>query len=440
MRDNQVIMRPLRRLSWLLVAIILFVSASPLSADVLKIVIDDVIHAIADEHLERALAEARQRRDQAVLIELRTPGGMEDAMRNMVNRIIASPVPVIVYVSPSGSRAASAGFFVLIAADVAAMAPGTNTGAAHPVMIGGQNVDEIMTRKMANDAAALVRSLAAKRGRNVAAAESAVLQSKSFTEQEALRLKLVDMVAASEVALLRDLHGREIVRFNGRRQKLELDGVPVRLKEMTLRQKLLGFIMNPNVAFIFLTLGMLLLWIEVSNPGAILPGVLGALALVLAVIALNILPTRFAAVALILLAFVLFALEAIFTSHGVLGVGGAVALFMGGLMLVDGPIPELRVHWATAGAVSLALAAIAMFLMTIVVRTHRRKPTTGEAGMIGEVGTAETDLQPSGRVFVHGELWSAVATRPASKGQRVVVRAVRELEIEVEPLEQPESA
>jgi membrane-bound serine protease (ClpP class) len=203
---------------------------------------------------------------------------------------------------------------------------------------------------------------------------------------------------------------------------------------MTLRQKVLSFMMNPNVAFIFLTLGMLLLWIEVSNPGAILPGVLGALAIVLAVIALNILPTRFAAVALILLAFVLFALEAVFTSHGVLGAGGAVALFIGGLMLIDGPIPELRVHWATAGAASLALAGIAIFLMTMVVRTHRRKPTTGAAGMIGEIGTAETDLDPSGRVFVHGEIWWATSTRRAAKGDRVIVRALHDLELQVEPV------
>ena len=428
------IMKPRRRLSWLLVALIVLGSAPVLSADVLKIVVDDVIHAIADEHVQRALEEAQQRKDQVVLIELRTPGGMEDAMRSIVNRILSSPVPVIVYVSPSGSRAASAGFFVVLAADVAAMAPGTNTGAAHPVMMGGQEIDEVMSTKMANDAAAFIRSVAAKRGRNVAAAESAVLQSKSFTEQEALRLKLVDIVAASEGALLRDLDGREIARFNGKRQKLELRGATVRVREMTLRQKVLSFLMNPNVAFIFLSLGMLLLWIEVSNPGAILPGVLGALALVLAVIALNILPTRFAALALILLAFVLFALEAMVTSHGVLGVGGSVALFIGGLMLVDGPIPELRVHWATAGAVSLALSAIAIFLTTIVVKTHRRKPTTGDAGMVGEVGTAETDLTPEGRVFVHGELWSAVSTRPAARGERVAVRSVRDLKLEVEPV------
>jgi membrane-bound serine protease (ClpP class) len=406
----------------------------PLAADVLKIVVDDVIHAVADEFIGRALDEAQRNRDAAVLIELRTPGGMEDAMRSIVNRIIASPVPVIVYVAPSGSRAASAGFFIVEAADVAAMAPGTNTGAAHPVMMGGQPVDEVMKRKMANDAAALVRSVAAKRGRNVAAAESAVLQSRSFTEQEALRLHLIDIVAASEGALLRDLDGREVKRFNGSTTRLELKGSSVRLKEMTLRQKVLSFMMNPNVAFIFLTLGMLLLWIEVSNPGAILPGVLGALAIVLAVIALNILPTRFAAVALILLAFVLFALEAVFTSHGVLGAGGAVALFIGGLMLIDGPIPELRVHWATAGAASLALAGIAIFLMTMVVRTHRRKPTTGAAGMIGEIGTAETDLDLSGRVFVHGEIWWATSTRRAAKGDRVIVRALHDLELQVEPV------
>jgi membrane-bound serine protease (ClpP class) len=427
-------MRKVRLALKALPALLLVLSlAQSAQGGVVKIVVDDVIHAVSDEFIERAIAEARQNNDEALLIELRTPGGMEDAMRRIVNRILASPVPVIVYVSPSGSRAASAGFFILEAADVAAMAPGTNTGAAHPVTLGGEKMDDVMKQKVGNDAAALIRALAAKRGRNVAAADSAVLQSKSFSDQEALRLGLIDIVAASENALLRDLDGKTIRRFNGSTLKLELKG-PVRVLEMTTRQKVLSFIMNPNVAFLLFTLGIFFLWIEVNHPGAILPGVLGALAIVLAVIALNILPTRFAALALILLAFVLFALEAIYTSHGVLGVGGAIALFLGGLMLVEGPIPELRVHWGTALAASLGLAAIAVFLATLVVRSHRRRPTTGDAGMIGEIGTAETDLSPQGRVFVHGELWSAVATSPITKGDRVVVRAMRGLELEVEPL------
>jgi membrane-bound serine protease (ClpP class) len=424
--------RPYARLV-LLPLLLACLVAPAAAADILKIVVDDVIHPISDEFIGRALDEARQKNDSAVLIELRTPGGLEESMRKIVNRIIASPVPVIIYVTPTGSRAASAGFFVLIAADVAVMAPGTNTGAAHPVTLGGERMDDVMKQKVANDAAAFIRSIAAKRGRNVAAAESGVLESKSFTDQEALRLRLIDMIAASEGAMLRDLNGTTVTRFNGSQQTLDLENRTIRVKEMTLRQKVLSFLMNPNIAFLLFSLGIFALWIELTNPGAVLPGVLGALAIVLAVIALNILPTRFAALALILLAFALFALEAFVTSHGVLGIGGAIALFIGGLMLVDGPIPELRVHWGTALGASIALALIAIFLMTMVVRTHRRKPSTGEIGMLGEIGTAETDIDPNGRVFVHGEIWFAASRTPVSKGQRVVVRGVQGLELQVEP-------
>ncbi|HUO85081.1 MAG TPA: nodulation protein NfeD [Thermoanaerobaculia bacterium] len=421
----------IRRVHLLLLVFIL--SAASAGADVLKIVVDDMIHPISAEFIARAIDEAARARDEVLLIELRTPGGLETSTREIVNRILESPVPVIIYVSPSGSRAASAGFFILQAADVAAMAPGTNTGAAHPVIL-GEEVDDVMMAKMENDSAALMRTIATRRGRNVEVAESAVRESKSFTEDEALAQNLIDLVARNQQELLQKIEGRKITRFNGDLAVLEVAGQPIRVMEMTVRQKVFSFLMDPNVAFLLFSIGMLALWAEFNNPGAILPGVIGVLCIVLALFALNILPTRYAALALIILAFGLFALEAMFTSHGVFGAGGVIAMFIGGLLLVDGPIPEMRVHWITALAVSLPFGIIAVFLMTLVLRSHRRKITTGEAGMIGELGVAESALDPMGKVFVHGELWSARSPVSVERGRQVVVRAISGLELEVEPV------
>ena len=408
--------------------------AVPLPADIVKIVVDDLIHPITDEYIGRALEEAKTGNAEALLIELRTPGGLETSTRTIVNKILASPVPVIVYVAPSGSRAASAGFFILEAADVAAMAPGTNTGAAHPVVLGAEKIDEIMKQKLENDSAAFMRSIVAKRGRNVAVAESAVRESKSFTEEEALAQKLIDVIAPNESALLRQLDGKTVTRFHGGTRILKLAGKPVRLIEMTLKQKLLSFIMDPNVAFILFSLGMLALWAEFNHPGAILPGVVGLVSILLAVFALNILPTRYAAVALILTAFLLFALEAKYTSHGVLGAGGIVCMMLGALLLVDGPVPEMRVHWVTALAVSLPFGLISIFLMSLVIKAHKRPVVTGEEGLIGEVGVAETRLSPEGRVFVHGEIWTAIASIEVDAGTKIVVRGRDGFRLRVDPI------
>lgn len=395
------------------------------AADVLKIVVDDVIHPISEEFITRTLDEAKKSGDQLVLIEFRTPGGLETSTRVIVNRILSSSVPVAVYVSPSGSRAASAGFFILVAADVAAMAPGTNTGAAHPVLLwGNDKIDEIMKAKIENDSSAFMRSIAAKRGRNVAVAESAVRESKSFTEQEALAQGVIDLVARDQAELLRMLDGRTVTRFNGSKMKLVTAGLPVRENRMTLRQQVLSFIMDPNVAFILFSLGMLALWAEFNHPGAILPGVVGLISILLAVFALNILPTRFAALILLVAAFGLFALEAKLASHGVLGIGGVICMVIGALLLVDGPIPELRVSLLTALAVSIPFGIIAVFLMSLVIRAHKGRVVTGEQGMVGEVGTAKTDLAPAGRVFVHGEIWNAVADSAIPAGSQVRVEDV----------------
>jgi membrane-bound serine protease (ClpP class) len=366
------------------------------------------------------------------LIELNTPGGLVDSTRQIIEKIVASPVPVIIYVTPSGSRAASAGFFILESADVAAMAPGTNTGAAHPVILGGK-MDDIMKQKMENDAAALMRSVVAKRGRNVELAESAVRESKSFTEQEALDKKLIEYVARDEQDLFRQLSGKSFKRFNGETVALDLANQPVRDYRMTLKQRILTYIMDPNVAFILLAIGALALYAEFNHPGAVIPGTVGVVFILLAVFALNLLPVRFAALFLILGAFVLFALEAKFATHGVLTIGGITLLVMGGLLLVDGPIPEMRVRLVTALAVSIPLGIITAFLMSIAMRARRNKVVTGEQGLVGEFGVAETALIPGGKVFVHGELWNAVSQINIPAGERVVIRQVDGLTLRVDP-------
>jgi membrane-bound serine protease (ClpP class) len=401
-------------------------------AAVLRVVVDDLIHPISDEFIGRALDEAAKTKADVVVIELRTPGGLETSMRGIVEKIIKSPVPVIVWVGPSGSRAASAGFFILEAADVAAMAPGTNTGAAHPVLL-GEKLDEVMKMKMQNDAAAFMRSIAQRRGRNVAAAESGVREAKSFTEDEALAKKLIDVVAADVPSLLRWADGKSVKRFNGTTSVLRVAGKPIVHYEMSLKQRLLSWIMDPNVAFILMSLGMLALYAEFNHPGAILPGVVGLIAIVLAVFALNLLPTRYAAFALILVAFVLFALEAKFVSYGILGTGGVLCMVFGALLLVDGPIPEMRVHLLTALVVSVPIGVIAVFLMTLVMRAHKNPVMTGTHAMIGEIGVARTTVDTDGRVFVHGELWNATAKSTIPEGARVRVSGVDGLRVTVEP-------
>ncbi len=417
-------MRTASKLVSCLTAMLIVSFASVAAADIVKVTIDGVIHPVAEERIARAIGEAETSGAEALLIEMRTPGGLEVSMRGIMTDIVASKVPVIVYVAPGGSRAASAGFFILVSADVAAMAPGTNTGAAHPVLVNSEKVDEIMNAKMENDSAAFIRSIANKRGRNVELAEQAVRESVSFTEEEALEAGLIDIVAGSQDELIAQLNGRTITRFDGTSETLKLDGVSVVEREMSLRQKVLGFLMDPNIAFLVLSLGMLALWAEFNNPGAIVPGVVGLICILVALFALNLLPTRFAALTLIVLSFVFFALEAKFTSYGVLGAGGVVCMVLGAVLLVDGPIPEMRVQWWTALAVSLPFGLIAVFLMTLTLKALRSKVVTGEVGMIGEVGIARTALAPAGRVFVHGELWNAEASAPIDEGTRVQVDEV----------------
>jgi membrane-bound serine protease (ClpP class) len=412
-------------------------------AEVLKIVVDDTIQPITEEYIARAIDEAARRGDQAVLIEINTPGGLVESTRQIIEKITTSKVPVIIYVAPSGARAGSAGIFILEAADVAAMAPGTNAGAAHPVMLFGPTSvkpDDEMKQKIENDAAALMRSVVSRRGRNVTLAESAVRESKSFTDQEALSQHLIDYIAGSEADLFRQMEGKPVKRFNGEEVTLSLVGQPVAPFGMTLKEEILNYLMDPNVAFILLAIGALALYAEFNHPGAVIPGTVGVVFILVAAFALNLLPTRFAALVLILGAFALFALEAKFATHGVLTVGGIALLTLGGLLLVDSPIPEMRVHLVTALAVSIPLGLITAFLMTIALKARRNKHVSGAQGLIGEMGIAQTSLSPRGKIFVHGELWDAVSSSDVAAGQTVVVRQVDGLVLHVDPQAATQSA
>ena len=413
-------------------AVIFFSSLS--FSEVLKIVVDDTIQPITEEYISRAIDEAERRSDQAVLMEINTPGGLVDSTRKIIEKITTSSVPVIIYVTPSGSRAASAGFFILESADVAAMAPGTNTGAAHPVTLGGEKLDDVMKQKLENDAAALMRSVVARRGRNVDVAESTVRQSKSFTEQEALSQHLIEYVASSQDDLFHQMSGKSFKRFNGQEVTLKLEGQPIVPFGMTLKERILGYLMDPNISFILLAIGALALYAEFNHPGAVIPGTVGVVFILIAAFALNLLPTRFAALALILGAFALFAAEAKFASHGVLTVGGITLLTLGGLLLVDSPIPEMRVHLLTALAVSIPLGLITAFLMSIALKAWRNKLVSGAQGIIGETGIVRAALSPRGKIFVHGEIWDAVSFSDVPVGQTVVVRRIDGLLLQVEPI------
>jgi membrane-bound serine protease (ClpP class) len=419
-------------------AVLMAATSSFAAADVLKLVLDDTIQASTAERVGRAIDQAAAEEDTAVLIELSTPGGVMDSMREIMEKILASPVPVVIYITPSGARAASAGFFILQSADIAAMAPGTNTGAAHPVGMFGGDIQGTMKEKVENDAAALMRSVVSKRGRNVDVAESAVRQSKSFTDAEALSQHLIDYVAPNEQDLFRQIALKPVKRFNGESLTLNLVGQRERLMQETLKERILSFLMEPDIAFILLAIGALALYTEFNHPGAVIPGTVGVVFILLAVFALHLLPIRFAAVVLIFASFVLFALEAKFATHGVLAIGGITTLIIGALLLVDAPIPEMRVKLATALAVSIPVGLITVFLMTVALRARRNKVLTGAEGLVGEVAIAQTALAPAGKVFVHGEIWDAVASANVPAGGKVIVAKVDGLQLQVQP--GPESA
>ena len=403
------------------------------AAMVLRVDVDSVVHPITVEILAHALDRAATQKMDLVVIRLDTPGGLMDASRELVQKMMASPVPVVTYVGPGGARAASAGFFLLLAGEVASMAPGTRTGAASPVVL-GRELDPVMRRKIESDAGAWLRSLAEQRGRNAELAEKAVSEAKSFTEHEALSAGLVDLIVKDEADLLRQLDGRTIKRPDGTQRTLNLKSPVVSVYEPSLREALLKAISDPNIAFVMFIAGALGLYVEFSAPGLIVPGVLGGILSLLGLTGLSVLPINWLGAALILLALALFVLEAKITSHGILGVGGAVAMVMGAMMLIDGP-PDFRIRLTTAAGVGLPFAAISVFLATLVIRARRNKVETGQSGMVGEIGVARTALSPSGKIFVHGEYWDATCSTAVEPGARVRVRAIEGLRLHVEPVD-----
>lgn len=408
-----------------------FASPAPV---VVWVNLDETVEPVTAEYVTRGISYANQIHASAVLLELSTPGGLDTSMREIISAIVASHVPVITYVAPSGQRAASAGFFILIAGDLAVMAPGTNTGAAHPVMLGGGDFGKTMEGKIENDAAAYIRSISDKRGRNSKLAEEAVRESKSFTEKEALDGKLIDGIANTPPDILAQFDGKTLKRFDDSTTTLHLAGVVIEPYEMSSRERSLSRIADPNIAFLLGAIGVLCLYVEFTHPGAVAPGVVGAIALVLALFAFHLLPINYAGVLLILVALALFALEAQMPTHGVLAVGGIVAMVIGSLILVDSPMPGAGIRLGTSLGVTLPVAVIIVFLLRIALAARRQKVVTGDMGMIDSVGTAQTDLEPQGKIFVHGEIWEARTSGKIQKGARVRVCAVDGLTLVVEPV------
>ena len=415
-------------------------STSPPGTDSALIVlaeVDSIIQPVSAEFMIQTLERAEADHAGLVVFTLRTPGGLVDSTRAIVTRMLAASMPVAIFVGPTGARAASAGFILTIAADVAAMAPGTHIGAAHPVTGDGQKMDETMSKKAAQDVAAYVRTLATARHRNVTLAEQAVNDSRAFTEEEALHASppLIDLLAKDVPDLLEKLDGRTIRRFDGATAVLRTSGARLTKREMTLRQRVLSAIAHPNIAYLLLSLGMLGLTIELWTPGAVLPGIVGGVSLLLAFFALSLLPVNYAGLLLILLGLMLFALEIKVTSYGLLTAGGVISLVFGSMILMDSPAPEFQLSLRIVLPVAVAFATIAVMLVRLGVAAQRRPAVTGIAGMIGEAGRAVTPIGPTqpGRVAVHGEIWDATAVQPVAEGARVRIIAIDGLRVTVHP-------
>lgn len=415
----------------LLLALPMLASAT----SVLVLDLDTIIHPLTEEIVKAALGQAATSGDSAVVLRINTPGGLLAATNEIVQAILASEVPVVTYVTPSGGHAASAGFIILVSADIAAMAPGTNTGAAHPVLAMGGEIEGAMKEKITNDTAASLRAVTDKRGRNSELAVAAVRESKSFTEQDALESNLIELIASDLDDLLRQLDGRTIIRFDGEEQVLELAGAEPYTYAPNLRQRILLPLISPTLALLVLALGVAGIYIEFTNPGLIFPGVLGGILAIVGLMALSLLPINVAGVALIVLALAFFVIEAVTPVNGILAAGGVVAMVLGIVILIDTDVPELQVGVWQAIGITLPFAAITVFLLQLAIRSFRYKVATGAEAMVGEIGEARTALDPNGSVFVHGELWNARSEAAVASGDQVRVRAVNGMDLLVEPRE-----
>jgi membrane-bound serine protease (ClpP class) len=414
----------------------------PLSAraDAARVDINGAIDPITAEFLVRSIDRAEADRAEFLLIRLNTPGGFASSMEEIISRMLASKVPVIVYVAPSGAKAASAGFFLLLAADVAVMAPGTNTGAAHPLMaIGGFPIEggeagKTLTEKITSNAKAFLRSIASKRNRNIEEAEKGVVESKSFTDSEALEKHLIDLVARDEAELLHRLDGFKVRMFSGQERALKTREEPIRDYLMTTREKFLSMISQPNLALLLGVAGLILLYFEFSHPGFVAPGVIGGICLLLSILGFSFLPINYVGVLLILLAIGLFIAEVKVQGFGILGFGGVVAMVIGILILIDTPDPAMRIGLATAIGVALPFAVIFVILLVALLKSMTQKVVTGEKGMVGLVGVADSDVERSGRVRVRGEYWAARSDRPIKAGRPIRVVEIENLTVKVEEI------
>jgi len=391
--------------------------------------IDAPITPVVAEYINKSIDTATNAKAEALIIQLNTPGGLVDSTQQIIIKMLASEVPTVVYVAPSGARAASAGVFITLSANIAAMAPTTHIGAAHPVQMEGK-MDTTMEKKAVNDLAAMVRGIAEKRGRNAKWAEQAVRESVSITETEALRDKVVDLIAPDVPALIKAINGKTVELIIGKKT-LATEGAEVRDIKMGFRYRLLEIISNPNIAYILMILGFYGLYFELSNPGSIFPGVAGAICLILAFYALHTLPINYAGLMLIILGIALFIAEAFITSHGVLGVGGTIAMLLGSLMLIDSSSPALQISWAVIIPAVALSAVLFIITVTVAVRVYREKPDTGKEGMINMQAMAKTDIHTDGQVFMRGEYWNAWSDEPIQKGEKVTVLAIEGLKLKV---------
>jgi membrane-bound serine protease (ClpP class) len=412
----------------LLLTIVVVCQANQTTIRLLKIT--GPINPATAVYFDRNLQESARKRDALVLLELDTPGGLDSSMREIVKKIFSSPVPIAVYVAPSGSRAASAGAIIALAADFCVMAPGTSIGAAHPVSLGGKS-DAVMQEKIVNDMLAYVEGIAEQRNRNPGIVRQMVSKSLSLSAEKALEEKVIDFLAVDRSELIRKLNGKTVRRAGGSFQ-LNLVGAEVVSHEMTTREKILDVIGDPNIAYLLMMLGFLGLFFELSTPGAILPGVIGGISLILAFFAFQTLPVNYAGVLLILLALILFIAEIKIVSHGMLTVGGVLAMILGSLLLFDSPEPYVKVSLGLILTTVFLVAGFAVFVIRKAISVHRRKPASGKEGLIGEKGYADSDIMPEGKVFVRGEYWDAWSDSPVSRSEKIIVVEVEGMKVKVE--------
>lgn len=421
-------------LSWIkyfICLLISFLSTSVYAKEIIVLTVNGVINPPHAEYTIKGIQKAHEQNAEAVIIQLDTPGGLDTSMRSIIKEMLNSQIPIVVYVSPKGARAASAGAFITLAAHIAAMAPGTNIGAAHPVAMGGEKMDKTMAEKITNDAVAYIKSIAKQRGRNIEWAEQAVRKSISSTETEALKLKVIDLIADDLNSLMKDINGMKVKTARGE-VTLNTKTAKINKIEMNFREKLLNFISDPNIAYILLMIGIYGIIFELSNPGAILPGVIGAISLILAFYSLQTLPINYAAAGLILLGVILFILELKFTSHGLLTLGGVICFILGSIMLFDTANPLFKLSLSVIIPVTLVTALFFGVLLRLAYKAHKRKPVTGVEELIGLKGIAKTDIdRHRGMVMVHGELWQAVSDEEIKKDEEIIVEEVKGLTLKV---------